>query len=325
MTENVIEPPFAGGKMRASWGASVARAVNAHEAELQSLRQPGKWQSLRVEDAETLAPFTVRFDAELGKWTVYLPSGCMNVCQTCTPINTDVGGGWYSIALDETQGTTQTNSEGATVRSWSVTAHAKCRANVAGVDPVGTTFRRLLFVGAQDRLVASPTDAQLYRDTPGDTFACEIARVTVTQTTDATTNETTTTRQVQQLRNTVVDIAHAPEASNFDLIWWLQLTDDEMTVAKLCSVRNNVPVAGMVVTGDTLVDVTGAGAVYAKIYAADMTSGSGILSVVKDPPAATVTAPGEYDVWLPLYDLKHNTVTADTRAFSLQNVQLYRA
>ncbi len=324
MTENVIEPPFAGGKMRASWGASVARAVNAHEAELQSLRQPGKWESLRTgEDA--IAPFTVRYDAALDKWLVYLPSGCMNVVQTCTPINTEIGGGWYSFALDETQGTTQTLDNGATARSWSVTAHAKCRANVAGVDPVGTTFRRLLFVGAQDRLVASPTDAQLYRDTPGDTFACEIARVTVTQTTDATTNETTTTRQVQQLRNTVVDIAHAPEASSFDLVWWLRVEHDELSVDKLCSVRNIGTVAGMVVTGDELVDVTGAGAVYAKIYAADMTSGRGILSVVKDPPAATVTAPGEYDVWLPLYDLKHNTVTADTRAFSLQNVQLYRA
>lgn len=324
MTENVIEPPFAGGKMRASWGASVARAVNAHEAELQSLLQPGKWESLRTgEDA--IAPFTVRYDAAFDKWLVYLPSGCMNVVQTCTPINTDVGGGWYSIALDETQGTTETLANGATARRWSVTAHAKCRANVAGVDPVGTTFRRLLFVGAQDRLVASPTDAQRYRDTPGDTFACEIARVTVTETTDDVTGETAVTRQVQQCRTTPVDIAHAPEASNFDLIWWLQLTDDEMTVAKLCSVRNNVPVAGMLVTGDTLVDVTGAGTVYAKIYAADMTSGNGLLSVVKDPPAATVTAPGEYDVWLPLYELKHNTVTADTRANSLQNVQLYRA
>ena len=62
---------------------------------------------------EETKPFTVRFDAELGKWTVYLPSGCMNVVQTCTPINTDVGGGWYSFALDETQGTTQTNSDAA--------------------------------------------------------------------------------------------------------------------------------------------------------------------------------------------------------------------
>lgn len=319
-----INSPLAGEELLASWGADVARAVNAHGAELQDLRRPGEWRSARVE-AGALAPFTVRYDTRREKWIAYLPSGCMNVVQTCTPINTEIGGGWYSFALDETQGTTQTLDNGATARSWSVTAHAKCRANVAGVDPVGTTFRRLLFVGAQDRLVASPTDAQLYRDTPGDTFACEIARVTVTQTTDATTNETTTTRQVQQLRNTVVDIAHAPEASSFDLVWWLRVEHDELSVDKLCSVRNIGTVAGMVVTGDELVDVTGAGAVYAKIYAADMTSGRGILSVVKDPPAATVTAPGEYDVWLPLYDLKHNTVTADTRAFSLQNVQLYRA
>ena len=325
MSFTQVQSPARGTKPRADWAASVAGTINAHTSELEALRQPEKWKSLRTGDDASLAPFTVRYDAELGKWLVYLPSGCMNIVQTCTPINTEIGGGWYSIALDETQGTTQTLTDGSTVRSWSVTAHAKCRANVAGVDPVGTTFRRLLFVGAQDRLVASPTEAQLYRDTPGDTFACEIARVIVTQTTDANTNETTTTRQVQQLRKTAVDIAQVPEASYFDLIWWLQIEDDEISVAKLCSVRNSVPVAGMVVTGDSLVDVTGAGAVYAKIYAADMTSGSGIVSVVKDPPAADVTSPGEYDVWLPLYELTQNTVTADMRAFSLQNVQLYRA
>ena len=81
MTENVIEPPFAGGKMRASWGASVARAVNAHEVELQSLRQPGKWKSNRFEDETQPHPFEVRqvwvseegSTTKVAKWCIYLP------------------------------------------------------------------------------------------------------------------------------------------------------------------------------------------------------------------------------------------------------------
>ena len=91
MTENVIEPPYAGGKMRASWGASVARAVNAHEEELQSLRQPGKWQSLRAGDDAPLAPFAVRLhkteDDPDGQWEIYLPPGCCNVGGACEPLN----------------------------------------------------------------------------------------------------------------------------------------------------------------------------------------------------------------------------------------------
>ena len=110
-TSNEIETPSAGGKMRASWGASVARAVNAHEAELQSLRRTGKWESARFEGWTTPHPFEVRqvwvseegSTAKVAKWCIFLPSNSLYIAHSAVDATdglTAADGapeGWYEL------------------------------------------------------------------------------------------------------------------------------------------------------------------------------------------------------------------------------------
>ena len=49
----------------------------------------------------------------------------------------------------------------------------------------------------------------------------------------------------------------------------------------------------------------------------------GIVNVLKDPEGVSISQ--TYVVWLPLYDMTHNTITADYRAQSLTNLQLFHA
>ena len=106
--------------MRASWGAAVASAVNAHEAELQSLRQPGKWESARFEEWTTRRPFEVRqvwvseegSTAKVAKWCIFLPSNSLYIAQSAVDATdglTAADGapaGWYELpeAPDEAEG-----------------------------------------------------------------------------------------------------------------------------------------------------------------------------------------------------------------------------
>ena len=324
MTSHPIEHPRRGAPMRASWGVGVADRVNECADAIDVLRGPSAVTSQR-DPTSGLCPFAVRYDAENEKWLVHLPAGCMNVGGSCAPMNANVSGHWYSFALDETAGTTGTDGDGNTYREWTVTAHAKTSAQLADADSLGTVTRRLLFVGAQDALDTSPTDAERYRDTPGDTFACTIATVRVTEVEEEDENGDTVTkykRQVTQGRTATVDMAEA-QTPNFALIWRLRVTDDELEVDSAYCARQAAAVAGINATGDTLTEVTDAGEVYARIDAEHVTNGSGIISVEADPSHPDVST--DFIVWLRLYTLVENTVTADWRQASLASAQLYRS
>jgi len=351
MTENVIEPPFAGGKMRASWGASVARAVNAHEAELQSLRQPGKWQSLRVEDAETLAPFTVRLhkteDDPGGQWEIYLPPGCCNVGGTCDPLNppaSDTSGhedddpAWRSLGtinwnqIDAAEYRTVEAGTTVGVLKVYVDIHVKPSAKLYGVDSLNLPARRLVWAGLRNAAMDNYTTLNAlglqrhYKDTPGDAWTGRVA--TISRERDSTLGDMTIT----QHRTTPVDVALPQDTGvgGFDLVWSLshRTSSDiftlELDVKDVYCVRQLFAVAGIAVTGDQMTDVEGAEWVYAKIHADDMSNGADIVEVVADP-GNDVYSGDTNIVWLPLYQLKHNTVSADHREASLKNVQLYRA
>ena len=90
MFTSEIDTPSAGDKMRASWGTSITRAVNAHEAELQSLRRTGKWESARFEEWTTPRPFEVRqvwvseeeSTVKKAKWYIFLPSNSLYIAQS---------------------------------------------------------------------------------------------------------------------------------------------------------------------------------------------------------------------------------------------------
>ena len=119
-TSNEIETPSFGGKMRASWGAAVTRAVNAHEAELQELRRPVEWRSARAEAWTAPVPFEVRrlWVSESGgagkvaKWCIYLPANCLHVGTDAVDATTGLAApdgapaGWYELpeAPEEAEG-----------------------------------------------------------------------------------------------------------------------------------------------------------------------------------------------------------------------------
>ena len=360
MTSNEIESPCSGGNMLASWGASVARAVNAHEAELQSLRQPGKWQSLRVEDAETLAPFTVRLhkteDDPDGQWEIYLPPGCCNVGGPCDPLNTpasdttgheDDGDGWYAFKVplntsyfttDDSVGSSHEWGPTTYTNSFVVTAHVKPSAMLAGVDPGDAPARRLLWIGVRDQnrsnwgSSGAYPDSVRYKDTPGDTWACDVAVIFGSFEIDWSQHGASAANaekkwRVNQCRTTPVDVAlpSGTGISEFDLVWNLAVSDDgELDVANILCVRQSASAAGFSLLGDTMTDVLGAKAVYARIGSSLRYAGTqNIVEVLKDPEGTDVPSPDV--VWLHLYDLKYNTVTADYRQQSLVNLQLFHA
>lgn len=356
MTGNAVESPFFGGDMRASWGASVARAVNAHEEELQSLRQPGKWQSFRAGDDAPLAPFAVRLhkteDDPDGQWEIYLPPGCCNVGGTCEPINRkasdksghDDDASWYRFDFDQSMEYATEDGDGNQTNRYIVSAHAKTSAKEYGVDEIDAPARRLLWIGVVDYNRASGTGGEgsypasvRYKDTPGDTWSCMVAEIRAVRNVaqgqagdgdlpegDGASGESIKWSVVQH-RTTPVDVALPQGAgvSGFDLVWNLAVIDGELEVKNLFCVRPAGSAAGITITGATMTDVIGATNVYARINTTDLSYGTGIVDVLKDPQGVNESTP--YVVWLLLYDLKHDTVTSDYRSQSLVNLQLFHA
>ena len=171
---------------------------------------------------------------------------------------------------------------------------------------------------AVDRLkpASSVTDSERYANTPGDSWSSVVARVRVTG----------NARKVTNLRSVPVDVADYGETlRGFGLVWYFSLgLTGELKVEHVYCMRQVGAAAGISITGDEMTDVVDATeSIYARIDATDMTTGSGKLEVLMDPQGTTDSGP--HVVWLPLYNITHNTVTADFRAQSLANIQLFHA
>ena len=274
-----------------------------------------------------IAPFTVRY--HLGQWEIYLPDGCCNYGGWCYPINlaASSGGndhekddsGWRIISLDESAGTTGTDADNNTYREWYVEIHVKPSAKMYGVDDLNKPARRLVWACAVDRLKTNLTDAERYANTPGDSWSSVVARVRVTEGEEGAEPA----RKVTQLRKTSVDVADYGETlQGFGLVWYFSLDDGALKVEKVYCLRQVGSAAGIVITGDEMTEVTDANdGVYARIDATDLSTGSGIVEVLKDPLG--ISSPGPHVIWLALYHIKQNTVTADLRSQSLANIQLF--
>lgn len=281
----------------------------------------------------SIKPFTVRHHAD--QWEIYMPSGCVNVGGACAPINPaasesgddheDDQEDWRALGLDETEGTTGTDADGNTYREWDVTVHAKTSAKMWQVDDLNAPARRLVWAGVADRLKpsSSMTDAERYKDRPGDTFSATVARVRVT--TVSNDGETETVRTVTQLRSTPIDVGEVPAPTGFDLVWYFSVANGALNVEKVFCLRQVTTAAGMSISGDQMTDVTGAEDIYAKIDTENMAYGNGLVTVVTDPDDEEPHTTTHFVTWLLLYNLVENTVRADYRENSLSNIQLYRA
>ena len=285
---------------------------------------PGGSQGIIYE----VAPFTVRY--HVNQWEIYLPDGCCNYGGTCAPINAAASTGgdghnndapaWRIFTLDESAGTTGTDADNNTYREWYVEIHVKPSAKMYGVDDLNKPARRLVWACAVDRLKTNLTDAERYANTPGDSWSCVVARVRVT----AGAEGSDPARTVTQLRTVPVDVADYGETlQGFGLVWYFSLNAGALKVEKVYCLRQVAAAAGIQLTGDTMTDVTDAGEIYALINTTDMSQGDGLIQVLKDPQG--ISTPTPYVVWLPLYELTLNTVTADNRAQSLANIQLFHA
>lgn len=279
-----------------------------------------------------VAPFTVRY--HVNQWEIYLPDGCCNYGGTCSPINAAVSssGGehanddpaWRLLSIDESAGTTGEDADGNTYREWYVELHVKPSAKIWQVDDLNAPARRLVWACAVDRLKPSAniTDAERYANTPGDSWSSVVARVRVTEGEEGAEPA----RKVTQLRKTSVDVADYGETlQGFGLVWYFSVDEGALKVEHVYCMRQVAAAAGIALTGDQMTDVVDASSsVYARIDATDMTSiRSGTVAVLKDPQGTSVSSP--HVVWLPLYNMNHNTVTADLRAQSLANIQLFHA
>ena len=340
--------------MRAAWGAAVAERANECADAIDAMRGPGGLVSLREPQATAagLTPWAVRFhvteDDEDGKWEIWLPTGCMAVGETLTPINlaaSEVSGhdgdeaGWYLVKLDEDEGSATPSTTGSgddtvtTVsRTWEIIAHAKTSAKMYGADALDASARRLLYVSARKRRAtgdSTPTAAQSVANMWGDEFSQVVARVTV-GTRTLGQGQAQPFREIVRLVSTPISV-QGRVRSNFDLVWYFSVddTDGSLAVEKVYAVRISQAVAGLTVKGPTMTEVTDAEEdIYARITTnpeSDAAELENVISVVCDPYAGGASpASGRFVTWLKLYDMAHNTVLADYRASSLVNVQTFR-
>ena len=279
---------------------------------------------------EDVAPFTVRH--HIDQWEIYLPDGCCNYGGACSPINDAASSagndhenddpGWRILPLDDSSGTTGTDENNNTYREWKIEIHVKASAKMWQADDLNKPARRLVWACAVDALkpLASFTDAERYANTPGDSWSSVVARVRVT----AGEAGSSTARKVTQLRKTPVDVAETGNTlAGFGLVWYFSVDHGALTVEKVYCVRQNMALAGISVSGDTMTEVTGASQVVARIDATELDGGSGIVSVVKDPNSTGTSSP--YVIWLSLFSMTFNTVTGDYRSQSLSNIQVFHA
>ena len=314
---------------------------------------------IRIGDEKTgtPAPFAVRcyrLDPDddsitrefLGRygWKIYLPPGCLSVGGNCEPINRkmteldgheDDEGDWYDLAVDEDadcgarsvteavpDGQGGTTDKTVWYYEWDVILHAKTSAKLWQVDELNDPARRLYYVEARPRKLASGqdrTEEQKAAGYWGDEFSQTIATFHVR--TEPRTPVAKVSRKIVQTVQNAISVA-GRERSNFDLEWYLSVDEDtgKLEFEKVYCRRIWTAAAGMTVTGPDYVEVTDA---EATIYARLDTNGAGenVLAVVLDPSS---TGGDDFVTWLKLYDMAFNVVKADYRATSLVNVQVFR-
>lgn len=284
------------------------------------------------------APWAIRFhrteeDAD-GKWEIWLPYGCMACGATLNPINkpmsavaghADDKAGWYLLPVDEEEG----SADESGTREFEVVAHAKTSAKMDGVDALDAPARRLLYVEGHRQMtpeeLAAATPAQLAEGKWGDEFSQVVATLTVTVTQTGGEESSSTSRRISQLAAAPISVAGHVRTS-FDLVWYFSIDGetDRLAVSKVYCLRQTASAAGFSLSGPEMTEVTDAQeSIYAKILTNPLNpeANAGTVEVVTDPQGM---ASDNYITWLWLYGMSENAVTADYRAQSLTNLQVYR-
>ena len=363
MTSKAIQAPAKGDKMRASWGAAVAERANECADAIDTMRGPGGLVSLREPQQSLLAPFACRRKLPAGetaqnsqyRWEIYLPPGCVSCGHSCEVLNKPMpelqgyedDDGWFLLYGTQVGATDRPNiSSTETVEIagashsiikeehwWDVVVHAKTSAKVYGVDELDASARRMVYAQAHRIWPAdamAPVENQRrWRGYEGDEYSQVVGRIKWCSTIDATASTGSTSWVFEPYTRAAISVA-GRVPTNFDLVWYFSVddTDGGLAVEKVYAVRLEQAVAGLMVKGPTMTEVTDA---EEDIYALITTNPESttaelenVISVVCDPFSNGDPASNQFVTWLKLYDIAHNVVSADYRASSLVNVQTFR-
>lgn len=300
-----IPSPAKDSKLRASWGASVADAVNRHEGELSRLRDPA-WVNRRERREMSLAPWTVawRENAGAGAWCIYLPADacCSLPGATAHLEEFGQGSGWYRIA-----GASSYASPSASV-TFHVFGHVKERVVVGS----GYLHTPVLFASAQSGTLAQ-----------GNAFAGDVwCPLLATCSVEVTTADGATTyaRAVtQHLAGPATHLAPQPRR-DLDLEWTVPAVGQSGAgtftprfvaqadeIAPLCGKHFGDGVVAYVVA----LPASGSATVYYVIDCSGQVTAP-VPSVSDASPAGTTNL--EAKIVVPVYSLSDGCVAGDYRS-----------
>lgn len=351
MTE-IVQPPYAGQPLRASWAVAVSDGVNrlgvmgpsrmlvrefAGGCGFEPLPANNRWRVGGV----GLAPFAARYvkesDADTSipytGWEIYLPAGCVAVGSTCTPMNPkayrlDANGerkdevGWYRMPDpgDHTTGD-----------DWLIVVHAKCCAALSGIDAFQDWPRRYLWAAVEE-VPGDMTQEEREENVNnvGDTFADTVGTI-VWKENDDGDEYAAYTHTVK----TPIFLRDEFTPRQFALYTAFEVDEDDLTLSlDRLFVRNlvfNAAGASFVADGMTEIE-TDAEAVYLKISAltTPYTGEVKSYSSITNPDGETMTVPEQVqadrqdgEIWLQLYGLKNGHVVTDGHD-AIRNIQLYQ-
>lgn len=201
----IIQPPYAGQPMRASWAAAVSDGLNrlgvmgpsrmlvrefAGGCGFEPLPANNRWHTA----SGPMPPFFVRYvektesdpTIDYDGWEIYLPIGCVSIGSTLEPMNikayrlNEDGDeeelpGWYRMAEPDEE-----KKDGAI---WRVIIHAKCECALSGIDEFKEWPKK--YVWAEIQKTFKEID-QEYKDNDendvGDALSVCVGQITWTET-----------------------------------------------------------------------------------------------------------------------------------------------
>lgn len=359
MTE-IVQPPYAGQPMRASWAASVSDGVNrlgvmgpsrmlvrefAGGCGFQPLPANNRWHL-----NGSLPPFSLRRvkqsedhpSIDYDGWEIYLPTGCVTVGSTCAPLNPkayrlDENGehkeeiGWYRLPAPP---------DGSDGDIWNVVVHAKTNAAKAGVDefqawPKHYVWAEIHDVNEDDEGSEDEGETDDGEETDDASDVGDALTVTTGTVTWADVeNVTDTVPTINHSVRTPIFVPDESQVLQFALYYSFEIDDEELTIkVNKMALRNiGFSAAGATFVMDGMKELDkDSTAIYLKISAAT----SPYTAEVKEYKELTVdgekiTVPEQAagdkqatDIMLLIYRLENCRVT-ENYLVSLQNIQLYQ-
>lgn len=238
--------------------------------------------------AAVLKPFEVRWNADEGCWSVYVPANAVEGGASFVVHNERIDGDWYKVA---------NQPSGAGV--FDVIVHVKRRVKV-GNGGVGVAVHVSATAGGPSAPGAEPANRSA-----GDVFTVVAARCTVSG------SGSTVSRKAVRISRGCVSLASEPSGV-LELYWACPAVGSSgwQTFTPHVSAASDAPICGGALA-DTALPASGSATAY---YLVDCTGSTPAASVVTSPGLVT----GKVNI--PVYHLSNGCVVDDIRASLAQAV-----